>query len=60
MQTKIEKLVYGGEAIAKIDSKVCFIPFVIPDEEVEVRITEEKKSYLRCEATSIIKSLPTE
>jgi 23S rRNA (uracil1939-C5)-methyltransferase len=30
---KIEKLVYGGDGLARVDGKVTFIPFSIPGEE---------------------------
>ena len=58
MIVKIKKLVYGGKALGKLEDKVCFVPFVLPDEEVEVRIKKEKKSYLECEPVQIINPSP--
>ncbi|MBK3332098.1 23S rRNA (uracil(1939)-C(5))-methyltransferase RlmD [Persephonella atlantica] len=58
MKVKVEKLVYGGKGLGRIDEKVCFIPFVIPGEEVEVKITEEKKSFLECEPVNVLKPSP--
>lgn len=34
-----------GKAIARIDKKVIFIPFVVPGDVVDVKITKSKKSY---------------
>ena len=44
MIVKIEKVVFGGKGLARLDDKVCFVPFVLPDEEVEVEVVKEKKS----------------
>ncbi|ACO03273.1 MAG TPA: class I SAM-dependent RNA methyltransferase [Persephonella sp.] len=58
MIVKIEKLVYGGKGIGKLDGRVCFVPFVLPDEEVEVEIKKEKKSFIECEPLSIVEKSP--
>ncbi|WP_457640765.1 class I SAM-dependent RNA methyltransferase [Persephonella sp.] len=58
MKIRIEKLVYGGKGIGKIGDKVCFVPFVLPEEEVEVEILKEKKSFAECKAVSILKESP--
>lgn len=55
MRVKIEKFVYGGYGIGYIDTKACFVPFVLPDEEVEVEIKSDKKSYYECEIKEVIK-----
>ena len=44
MQTKIEKFVPGGQAIATLDDgKKAFIWGALPDELVEFEITKNKK-----------------
>jgi len=53
MEIKIEKLVYGGKGIGKIDGKTCFVPYVLPEEVVEVKVKKEKKSFFECELLSI-------
>ncbi|WP_457622807.1 class I SAM-dependent RNA methyltransferase [Persephonella sp.] len=58
MIVKIDKLVYGGKGLGKLDETVCFVPFVLPDEEVEVVLKKKKKSYVECEPVSIVKSSP--
>jgi len=46
----IQKVVFGGKGLSKLeDGKTCFVPYVLPDEEVEIEINKNKKSF--CEAT---------
>ncbi len=54
MRVKIEKLVYGGEGLAHENGETLFVPFVLPDEEVEVQVTERKKKFVRGDAQQII------
>ncbi|WP_457626345.1 class I SAM-dependent RNA methyltransferase [Persephonella sp.] len=58
MKITVEKLIYGGKGIGKIDEKVCFVPYVLPEEEVEVDIIREKKSFYECVPVQIIKTSP--
>ncbi|WP_456392152.1 class I SAM-dependent RNA methyltransferase [Persephonella sp.] len=58
MKVIIEKLVYGGKGLGRLDDKVCFVPYVLPSEEVEVRITKEKKSFMECEPVEVLKPSP--
>jgi 23S rRNA (uracil1939-C5)-methyltransferase len=43
----IEKLVYGGEGLARLDSKVVLVPFVLPGETVRVEIDRAKNDLWR-------------
>ena len=54
MEIYIDKLVYGGKGIGKLEDKICFVPFVIDGEEVEVRIKKEKKNFYECEPVSVL------
>jgi 23S rRNA (uracil1939-C5)-methyltransferase len=58
MEIKIEKLVYGGKGIGKINDKICFVPFVLPNEIVDVEIVKEKKSFFECKLNEIIEPSP--
>ena len=55
---KIEKLIYGGKGLAR-DGKgvIYFVPFVIPDETVEITAFK-KKGYYEAELTKIIDKSP--
>ncbi|HEX5227302.1 MAG TPA: class I SAM-dependent RNA methyltransferase [Bryobacteraceae bacterium] len=43
----IEKLVYGGEGLARLDGRVVLVPFVLPDETVQVEIDRAKNDLWR-------------
>ncbi|MCD6218587.1 class I SAM-dependent RNA methyltransferase [bacterium] len=40
----IKSLAYGGYGVTHIDSRVCFVPYAVPQDELIVEITSEKKS----------------
>ena len=44
---RVEKLVYGGDALAHHDGKPVFVPFVLPGEVVEVFPIEESRKLIR-------------
>lgn len=58
MQLKIEKLVYGGEGLAHEGESTIFVPFVLPQEEIEAEITEQKKKLARARVTRLLKPAP--
>ena len=43
----IEKLVYGGSGLARLDGSVVFVPFVLPGEQVEVELASKGTGILR-------------
>ena len=47
MKVEIEKLVYGGEGLARSEGRVVLAPFVLPGEVVELEPSVEAKSILR-------------
>ncbi len=53
-----EKLVFGGQAIAKIGTKTVFIPFALPDETLSINIVQHKNDYDNAQILKIIKPSP--
>ncbi len=51
---EIEKMVCGGDCIAKYEGKTVFIPYAIPGEKVEIEITEDCKDFYRAKIVDII------
>lgn len=51
----VYSLDHQGRGIAKVDNKIIFIPNTLPGEEVEVKITAEKKNFLLGESLKILK-----
>ena len=43
----IEKLVYGGEGLGRMDGQVVFAPYVLPGESVRVERKSEKSGLVR-------------
>ena len=58
IQLSIDKIVFGGSGMGHIEGKVCFVPFVLPGEEIKAKIVEEKKDYLVAECLEILKASP--
>lgn len=55
---KTEKTVFGGNTIAKIESKTVFIPYTMPDETLSINIVQHKNDYDNAEILNIIKPSP--
>lgn len=55
---KIEKLVYGGDGLARQEGRVVLTPRVLPGETVRVRVTERKKDLLRATPVTVIEPSP--
>ncbi len=43
----IEKLVYGGDGLARHEGATVFVPFVLPSERVTIQPIERKKDFIR-------------
>jgi len=58
MNVKIEKLVYGGEGLGHHDGHTVFVPFVLPDEVVSVRLIDKKKKFVRGRVEQVVTPSP--
>jgi 23S rRNA (uracil1939-C5)-methyltransferase len=55
---QIEKPVYGGAFLARLDGKAVFVPLTLPGEEVLIRMVEDKRGYALAEAEKIVMASP--
>jgi len=62
VELTIEKLVYGGDGLARLGSadsgqrsKTVFIPYVLPGESVEARIVEQHPGFARAQLERVLK-----
>ncbi len=55
---QIEKPIYGGAFLARLEGKAVFVPLTLPGEEARIRITEDKRGYAAGEAEEIVQSAP--
>jgi len=53
-QIKIEKLVYGGQGLSRVDGKVIFTDYTIPEEIVEIKEKTVKKNFIEAEIKNIV------
>lgn len=58
LQLHIEKLVYGGEGLSRLNGEVVFTPFVLPGETVEAERTEARKHVQRARLMRIDQPSP--
>lgn len=58
MQVQIEKLVFGGDGLGRSDGKPIFVYKSVPGDELEIEITDDKKSYAKGVIKKIIKPSP--
>ncbi len=54
----IHDLAFGGEGVGRVEELVVFVPFTIPGEVVEVKLTEVKKNFARGILAHLITAAP--
>ena len=54
LEIEIEKIVFGGEGLGRVDGFTVFVPMSVPGDKLEVEIISVKKSYARGLITRII------
>ena len=59
MKVRVEKLDNLGQGIAHINEKIVFIPNALPNELVDIEITEDKKKYQKAEVNKICDKSPS-
>jgi 23S rRNA (uracil1939-C5)-methyltransferase len=57
-EVTVEKLVYGGEGLARAEGRVVLAPFVLPGERVRVQPEREKPGLVRARPLEILQSAP--
>ena len=58
LDVQIEKLVYGGEGLARVDGQVLLVPFVLPGERVTVTVERVKTGLLCGSLLNIAEAAP--
>lgn len=54
----IEKCVYGGDGLARVDGRVVFVPGTLPGETVEAQVLQAKRSFLRARPVRVLTPSP--
>ncbi len=58
MIVTIEKLIFGGQGLARKDGQVIFVWGGLPGEEVEIEVLKKKKNFVEGTVTRVIKPSP--
>jgi 23S rRNA (uracil1939-C5)-methyltransferase len=64
LQLTIEKLIYGGDGLARLPAdehgpgKAVFVPFVLEGERIEASLLDQKRSFARGRAEAILQASP--
>lgn len=58
MRCKIEKIVHGGDGLARHEGLVVFVPFTLEGEIVDVEIVSRHKNFVRARLVTIIEASP--
>ena len=62
MELQIEKLVYGGDGLARLPAdergrgKAVFLPFVIPGERVDAIVTQSRSGFSRAQLNKVLEA----
>lgn len=54
----IEKPIYGGACLARVEGKAVFVPLTLPGEQARIRIIDDKRGYATAEAEQIVAIAP--
>ncbi len=54
----MEKLVYGGDGLGRLDGQVIFAPFVLPGERIRAEAQQEKPGLLRARMLEVLEPAP--
>lgn len=57
-EARIEKWVYGGDGLARVDGQIALIPFVLPGEKVNATVRQAKSGLLRGGDVQILERAP--
>lgn len=58
IQIDIEKLIYGGEGLSRVNGRVVLTPFVLPGETVQIAPDRGKPDLLRAKLLDVVKPAP--
>ncbi|MEW6524997.1 MAG: TRAM domain-containing protein, partial [Bacillota bacterium] len=54
-ELEITGLTHRGQGVGRVGGQVVFVPFAVPGDRVQVRITERKKNYWVGEIRTLVK-----
>jgi 23S rRNA (uracil1939-C5)-methyltransferase len=58
IELQVEKLAFGGKAVAKVDGLIVFLDRAVPGQTVKARITKKKKNYAEGRVLEVLGQSP--
>jgi len=58
IEVTVEKLVYGGEGLGRLEGRAVLAPFVLPGERVRLRAVSEKPGLVRAGLVEVLAAAP--
>jgi 23S rRNA (uracil1939-C5)-methyltransferase len=58
VKVRVEKLVYGGEGLARLDGQVVLTPYVLPGEDISIQTERVKSGLLRGSVLEVLENAP--
>jgi 23S rRNA (uracil1939-C5)-methyltransferase len=55
-EVRVEKLVYGGDGLARLDGRVVLAPFVLPGERIRAHAEQEKPGLVRARMLEVLEA----
>jgi 23S rRNA (uracil1939-C5)-methyltransferase len=54
IEATVEKLVYGGQGLARLEGRVALVPFVLPEERVRLKVEAERRGVTEARLLEVI------
>ena len=58
MKLRVEKAIYGGAGLARVEGKAVFVPMTLPGEVVEAATKRDKSSFAEAELVAVLEASP--
>ncbi len=58
IELRVEKLAFGGKAVARVDGLIVFLDRAVPGQTVKARITKKKKNYAEGRVLEVLGQSP--
>jgi len=58
VELRIEKWVYGGAALARLEGQIVLVPYVLPGETIRARLASRARGLLRASPLEIVSAAP--
>lgn len=59
VEVDVEKIVFGGDGLARTGAQVVFVPFAAPGDRLRIRVTDVGKSFARGAIVEVVKPGPS-